>query len=166
MTAVAGGPVAAVDITGLQALTIFRPLVRLVASGTQSIPSGTLTAITFNGSEEIDTHNYHNPASSASRITPGIPGYYKVSGTGYITTTTTTVGVFVAKNGVAIAGGSREGVITTGTARGYYADAKQACNGIGDYFELMIEQNSGAAVLTNQSSRFSSSFEIEFIRSL
>lgn len=166
MTAVAGGLTASADISGLALLTTGRPLVRLIASGTQSIPTGTSTAITFTGSEDIDTHNYHNPASNTSRITPLIAGYYQLSGFFVITTTTAQCEAYIGKNGSGVAGGSREGVITTGAARGYFATAMLQANGSSDYFELMGLQSSGSSVSTNQSGRISCTFEMEFLRPL
>lgn len=166
MTAIAGGPVAAADITGLAALTTGKPLVRVLASGTQSIPNNALTALQFTGSEDIDTHNYHNPASSASRVTPALGGYYRVSGFGMITTTTSTVETFIGRNGTAVAGGTRLEPIGTGFSRQINASVILSANGTTDYFEILVLQNSGGAVLTNQSSRYTSTFEVEFLRPL
>lgn len=168
MTAVAGGIVAANDITSFQNLTLYRPLVRLVASGAQNLTLNTMTAITFTGSEDVDTHNYHNPASNASRVTPGIAGYYRCYGWFNFTSATSAIETFIGKNGTALPSGTREESLSAGFARGIFTTAMVQANGSGDYFELMALQNvsGGTTQPTNQSGRFSCVLEVEFLRPL
>lgn len=166
MTVVAGAPTASADFAALVAQTAGKPLVRLVASAAQSLATSTLTAITFTGSEDIDTHGFHNPASNTSRITPTIAGYYRLYGVVVFFTTTATLEAYIAKNGTAVAGGQREAAVATGAVRGLTASSILSANGSTDYFEIQGWQNSGGALLTNLSGRITSMFECEFIRPL
>jgi hypothetical protein len=54
------------------------PVVKLVQQVAQSITAA--VALTFGtGSEEIDTHNMHDPTTNPSRITVSVPGIYELS---------------------------------------------------------------------------------------
>jgi hypothetical protein len=73
----AGDPVESTNITTVEDYTIRKPLVRLIQSVVQSIPHDTDTAFTFTaGSEDIDTHGFHDETTNPSRITPSVAGYY------------------------------------------------------------------------------------------
>jgi hypothetical protein len=168
MTAVAGGKVQAADITGLAALTTGMPLVRLVASSTQNLTNNTATAITFTGSEDIDTHNYHNPSTNPSRITPLIAGYYIAKGTVYFSSQTTYTGLEagIGKNAAIQAPAGRRVPPLVAGAQSAEAQAMLLMNGTSDYIELYaIQTNSGSSTFaTNQSARYSCVLEVWFLR--
>ena len=162
----AGDEIVAADITEIEDLTIRKPLVRMVQTVAQSIPDATVTAMTFT-TEDIDTHGFHDTVTNNTRITPNVAGYYTIRGA-YFSAAPTTLVDFdcsLRKNGsTSLAPGNR------GNAGGIVQS--QACatlvsfNGSTDYVELMAQQNSSGAVLSNVSVRFSSVFEAIFERSL
>jgi hypothetical protein len=172
MAIVAGAPIASADITAVQGYTTGKPLVRLVASATQSLPFNTATALTFTGSEDIDTHNFHDPVTNSSRVTPTIAGYYTARGTVFHGSRTdySLTDAWVRKNGATnLAPSGRHSKGTTASQ----ADTAQVTvlvqfNGTTDYVELVAIQQNGAsaAQVTNQSSQFSSVFELVFERPL
>jgi hypothetical protein len=170
MTVAAGATIDATDITALQGYTTGRPLVRLIASGTQSIPHNTQTALTFTGAEDIDTHGYHDTATNTSRVTPLTAGYYRARGVVYFGTRAdyTLLEASIGKNGTTIApSGRRIPPLITGV-QAVEAVAIVSVNGTTDYIEVYgLHINSAAAAqVTNQSGRFSSVLEVEFLRPL
>lgn len=172
MSILAGAPANSVDVAAIIALTTAKPLVRLIASATQSIPFNIATALTFTGSEDIDTHNFHDPATNPSRITPNVPGYYTARATFFIVAAAdyTLVDCWVRKNGatnLAPSGRHSKGT-TASNADTATTDALVPMNGSSDYVELVGLQANGASAarLTNQSSQFSSVLELIFERSL
>jgi hypothetical protein len=166
MTAIAGGIVQAADITSLAALTTAKPLVRLTASGTQSLADNTATAIAFTV-EDFDTHGFHDTATNNSRITPSVAGYYRATGGAAFEAQATPVvsQAYIRKNG-------SSGMATAGrTAPGTQAftlitSVIVSLNGSTDYVELVMQQDSAGADNTNQSSFLTCSLELEFLRSL
>jgi hypothetical protein len=171
MTAVAGGITKATDVTDLEDLTVGKPLVRLVATTTQSMPDAVQTPLAF-VSEDIDTHGFHDPATNNSRITPTIAGYYRFWGSYWSATLTSpaTIDANIRKNGtINLAPGPRRasgGVGTWVQSSIEVPPVTVAMNGTTDYAELVGRQDSGGASTTNQSSQFSSVFEGEFVRPL
>lgn len=167
-----GDPVVAADISSLTSYTTTRPLVRLVAQSTQSIANNTNTAITFGvGSEDIDTHNYHDTASNTSRVTPTLAGYYECFGTIMFGARSdyTNTNAWIRKNGVSnLAGGTRNGAGTASQVYTQVAFAIVSCDGVSDYVELVGNQSNGAAAaqLTNNSTQFSCCFEVRYLRPL
>ena len=163
----AGDPAYWSDVANL----VNRPVTRLVQQAVQSISNNTLTALTFGaGSEEIDTHGFHDTATNTSRVTPSVAGYYRVRGLYFSITGAdyTLLEASVGKNGAAMAGcGRRVPPLITG-AQSIEAGAIVSCNGSTDYIELLVLQtNSGAtAKNTNVSSRFVSTLEVEYVRPL
>lgn len=167
-TVAAGDAILASTINDLIGYGPNRPTGRLIASGTQSIPDAVQTAITFT-TEDLDSSNFHSTSSNTSRVTPAKAGWYRVRGT-YFTgaaATYVTVDVSIAKNGVSVAPAERRTFSTTATqvsnATSAQCEAMVSVNGTTDYFELMAFQDSDAAKNTNQSSRFSSVLEFEFM---
>ncbi len=169
----AGAAAPAGEINGIINGSTKKPVVRLVASGTQSIPDATSTALAFS-TEDFDTNNFHDTVTNNSRITPNKAGYYTLRGT-YITGTRTdyvTVDCAIGKNGTAVAPADRRSFSTAatqvGNALAVSCEALQQANGTTDYFELIVFQDNAAnaAQLTNQSGRFSSVFECVFEREL
>jgi hypothetical protein len=161
----AGAAAPASEINGIIALTLNRPIVRLVQTVAQSVPDNSAVALTFT-TEDLDTNNFHDNAVNNTRITPNVAGYYRFYGT-YFTAapgTLTFQAAYFRKNGSgSIAPGPRGN--NGSLAQSVSPTALIYCNGAGDYVELMAVQDSTGAVLTNVSSHFSSVFECEFIRS-
>lgn len=161
-----GDPIAASTINDLIAYAANRPLVRIVASGTQSIPHNTATAVTFTGTDDIDTEGYHNPASNPTRITPTRAGYYTVVGTVAMggRADWTWIQAGISKNGTAVAPHNRDQPGANNTVRMVSASCLVSLNGTTDYVELIAQHTNGAAVAqnTNQSSQFSSVLELKF----
>ena len=169
---VAGANAASADIITLQGQTTGKPLVRLVASGTQSIPHNTATAVVFSGSEDVDTHNFHDPSTNNSRLTPTVAGYYTARITLCMGARTDyqIVDCWVKKNGTTnLAPSARQSQGTT-TSQATTADTQALvqCNGTTDYIEMIALQANGASAAqnTNQSSQFSSVFELVYERPL
>jgi hypothetical protein len=168
----AGEPVFISDIARMLAASSERPICRCLATSTQNIPDATLTPLAF-GAEDFDTHGFHDPVTNNSRITPTVAGYYRFAGTYFNGPRTdfVTVDASFRKNGAtSMAPADRRTFSTAATqvsqAMSCSATAIIYCNGTTDYVELMAFQDNAAGVAntTNQSARFSSVFECEFIR--
>lgn len=168
MTAVAGGVVNSADVTALAALTTAKPLVRLVQQAAQSIPNSTTTSLTFgSGSEDIDTHAFHDVSTNTSRVTPTIAGYYRCTATyAAATNTATQLLVVLAKNGALVQPLVRHTPAATSAAKSVTTTAIMSANGTTDYFEMQVQQNSGGALNTQVGGSVNSVFEVEFLRPL
>lgn len=142
------------------------PLVRLVQQAAQSLTSGVAAAITFGaGSEEIDTHNFHDTVTNNTRITPTKAGYYRLTGQVNIVAGTALVQILglLRKNGANVdplmpwrpdaASNAATCAIVT---------AMVSMNGTTDYVELICQQNSGGAINTNAAAGQRSVFELEY----
>ncbi len=167
MTAVAGGITQAADITGLAALTTGRPLVRLIQQATQNLTNAANTVITFGaGSEDIDTHGFHDTSTNPSRVTPTVAGYYRCFATLSMAASgaITLLSVVVAKNGTPQQPLVRTRPNTTVTAMSVQASAIIQLNGSGDYVEMIGNQTSGGTVATQASGGINSVLEVEFLR--
>lgn len=172
MTAVAGAIVESADITALAAATTGKPLVRLIQQAAQSLPNGgSGTALTFgSGSEDIDTHNMHDPASNTSRITPTVAGYYRITATVWYSTAVMSdqqYQIFIGKNGSIVPPGARarhNG--TTTTQRSIACTSMLSANGSTDYFEAITVQNTGGSLNTQVGGGINSVMEVEFLRPL
>ncbi len=165
----AGAPASASEIAAQLAGSSLKPLVRLVAGATQSIPDNTATALQFS-TEDVDTHGYHDNATNNSRITPTKAGWYRVSGTYYTggRADYASVTCFLRKNGsTTFAPGGRLMVPPNGTTA-VSCSASIPFNGAGDYVELMALQDNtaNAAQVTTVSLYFTSTLEAEFVRDL
>lgn len=163
----AGDPIESSDVTTIEDYTIRKPLVRLVQSVAQLLANNTETAITFT-TEDIDTHGFHDSASNTTRISPTIAGYYRFTGTLFLSSNagTTLLSSAIGKNGVAQNGRGRETTQNTST-RSNNCFAILAANGTNDYFELFGQQLTGVSLNTNVGAGgFASVFEAEFLRPL
>lgn len=171
MTAVAGGNIQASDITALQAFTTGKPICRLIQQAAQSFTSGATTALTFGaGSEEVDTHGFHDTASNTARITPTVAGWYTFRGT-YVTSaipaTIQNRSVQFRKNGATlIAPAGRDNASIASVTASLSTAAFVLMNGSSDYMELTASQaNSGAAAVnTSIATQLTSVFECVFER--
>jgi hypothetical protein len=171
--AAAGEPVFISDIDRVIDASSERPIVRCLATGTQSIPDVTLTAVQF-GAEDWDLPGgMHDPVTNNTRITPIVAGYYRFHGTLYMGPRTDYANVDVSfrKNGAtSVPPADRRSFSTAATqvsmALSVQCTAQIFCNGTTDYVEMMAFQDNAAnvAMTTNQSARFSSCFEAEFLR--
>lgn len=163
----AGDPVKATDLSSLAVSSSTRPLVRLLQQVAQSIAT-TNTALTFSsGSEDIDTHGFHDVTTNNSRITPTIAGYYQVFGT-YVTQST--AGQYFAitpgKSGAAI-GAPRSQVWPVATAgiKTVSTSAILTADGVLDYFEMYALAINGPT-LSQVTGGFTSVFECIYLRPL
>lgn len=150
--------------------TIAPPYVRLVQQAAQSLANATLVAITFGaGSEEYDTHNFHDMVTNPSRITPSVPGIYECTGTvSLVSAAYTQVYVRFRLNGANV---SPWVVTPTPSAAGTGAVSLQStvripCNGTTDFIEFLAQQTSGAARNTDASAGFASTLEVVRFRPL
>src|SRR3954463_2588322 len=142
-----GDPVVATDVTTIEDYTIRRPIVRLIQAAAQSVASNADTAVTFGaGSEDIDTHGYHDTAVNTSRITPLLAGYYQLTGVVAWAGDTDIIrhDALFAKNGSVVAPRNRFVTDSTATAASarmtYPVVAILTANGTTDYFELIANQ--------------------------
>lgn len=157
------------DIDAVAAKTTAKPIGRLIQTVSQNLTDEVFTAVTFgSGSEVFDTGNFHNEVTNNTRVTPTVAGYYRFSGTGYLTNrpdmTTFTAGV--RKNGTTILEGP--GRSTPGSAvNGVAYSSLVYMNGTTDYIELVVQQDNTTTSIssTRVSSYFTSTLEWEFIRS-
>lgn len=143
----------------------FKPVGRIVASSTQALADNTQVAITFTGTDEIDTHAQHNPAVNPTRVTPNVAGIYKFYGVVFFNeqASPNVLDANIRLNGSTnLAGGSRLPGNAT-HAMGMPAQATIAMNGTTDYVELIGRQDSGGADTTHQSAQFVSMLEWEYL---
>lgn len=148
-----------------------KPIVKLVAQASQNLADNTAVALTFGvGSEEIDTHGFHDEAVNPTRITPSVAGYYRIRGAVFLPNRSDYATTYCAiyKNGVAIAPISRPGVSTSGGVRSAEGEGLTSANGSSDYFEVIAFQDNAANVVaaTNVSGGFSPYFEVVWERPL
>jgi hypothetical protein len=142
------------------------PITRLVQQALQSLANATNTAITFGaGSEEIDTHGFHDTAVNTARITPTKPGRYRAVGTLNMASTAaiTILTAFIGKNGTAVQPFPRTKPAATATTGSTTVSAIVEMNGTTDYIELYGNQSSGGAVNTQASGGVNSVLELEYL---
>lgn len=161
-------PVAVGDDVLAEHINLFlnRPRVRLVQAAVQSIPDVTATALTFAaGSEDVDSHNYHDVATNSQRITPTQAGWFTFRGMLVLSgmTTPVTRSVQFRKNGVTlVAPSARDAGAASITNTPAAVSALIQCNGSTDYVELVVTQDSAGAVNTSATGQLSSVFECLF----
>lgn len=116
------------------------------ASGSQSIPNTTPTAITFD-TEVSDPYGMHSPTTNPSRVTVPAPGVYLITGrVAYAQNATGFRAVDLVVNGGTYIAGNYLPVTTSGTAIAMLGvNAIHALNQ-GDYVELVALQGSGGAL--------------------
>lgn len=143
------------------------PVTRLVQQASQSCANAANTAVTFGaGSEEIDTHGFHDTSVNTARITPTKAGRYRVKGTVNMAAqnTVSLLTAFIGKNGASVQPFSRSkpGTVSTSTVA-HDAEAIVELNGTTDYVELYVNQTSGGALSTQASGGVNSVLELEYI---
>jgi hypothetical protein len=161
------------DFNQLVTLTLQRPLVRLIQQAAQSIANTADVPLTFGaGSEDIDTHGFHDTSTNNTRITPTVPGYYQLNGNVWWSNDGDVVSYHsaIARNGSVVA--RNRILLGTSTAltstRSHLVTAILSANGSGDYFELIGQQtqNVTGSLSTNAAGSFSSTFECIYLRPL
>jgi hypothetical protein len=123
-----------------------RPVSKAVRTTTQSITSGTLTAVSFTA-ETFDTDSMVNIAGQPTRITIRTTGLYRIGGTVPWTSINDQLyRLGIRRNGGALLEDFDDVVIFTSVSplshslSGFYNCV------VGDYFELMVLQNTGGAI--------------------
>lgn len=146
------------------------PVVRLVQRAAQSIVSATATQVQYGStSTDYDTHSFHSETTNNTRVTPTIPGYYRVHATASFGTGSgnyTQVSSGVAKNGTRVDPQDLRRPDPGTAACTAYTTAVVTSNGTTDYFEGWASQNSTGAQNTNTSSGFRCVLEVSFVRPL
>lgn len=115
----------------------------------QSLTSGTVTAAIFD-TNIIDPYTMHSTVTNNTRVTAVVPGRYTIIGVGsYAPNATGARSASLRLNGATNVPASGGGVPTAGAAfaTNVLAQADVFFN-VGDYVELMLDQNSGGALLT------------------
>ena len=133
------------------------PRVRVYNSANISIPNSALTALTFN-SERFDTDTMHSTAANTGRITFTTAGGYDVGcGVSFAANATGQRDVGIRLNGVTlIAYDARPAApATVGTIFAFSTFYEFAA---GDYIEVVVFQNSGAALNVTASGNISPEF--------
>jgi hypothetical protein len=142
-----------------------RPYAYLRQTVTQTVPSATFTAITFNV-EDLDNVNGHSTVTNTSRYTcqTGFDGVYQVSGGASFGSPPTTGSrtVRISKNGTAINGSQGPG--HDGTATGITASRTVFVRlAAGDYVEIEGYQSTGAGLGTNVNAESQSSMTVMWV---
>lgn len=117
--------------------------VAVFADAIQAMADGTWTTVTFN-QEENDTNALHNPAVNPGRLTAAIAGTYLVSGIVEVAASAiNNRGIRIFKNGTYEMG--KQLMAAAGSGNHALSVSALVLLGAGDYVELQIFQNSGAA---------------------
>lgn len=129
--------------------TIAIPACRVYATAAQSIPSATVTPLTFD-SEVFDTAGLHDPAA-ASRLTAPISGVYLVGAQVALPPVGVGVREFMGTINAADLGANR---FTETMSEGITTEWRASQNAVvrlsaGDWVAFSVYQNSGAAINTN-----------------
>lgn len=147
------------------------PVAQLYATSSQSVPHNTFTAVNFGG-ETFDTHNGHSTTTNNSRWTcpSGWAGYYLVSGLVQWDNPANALCAAIYKNGTAVRGGANRipSVVAThdgNTDTGVTTGSVEVLLAVGDYVQLLVEQNAGSARSTKVADPlFVSGLSVTFLR--
>lgn len=155
--------------TWQQPVPLIKPYGNLIQQSAQSVANGGGITLTFgSGSEDMDSHNFHDMVTNNSRVTPNIAGVYRV--TAYVcmvAATYTQVAATLAKNGTNLNG--RVLVrpdAASSSACTAIATSLVSCNGTTDYFEAAAGQSSSGTQNTSVSAGFASSLSWEYVSPL
>ena len=144
-------PVAEFDLQLKAALQAFESEVlnyrcRVYRTAVQAIASGVQAAISWDA-ETTDAKNLHNTGLNPTRVTVGKAGRYQVLAQCAFTNNATGYRELqVHKNGVAV---STLRLAPFATPANYYQIVASVLCAAGDYLELKVTQNSGAALNTS-----------------
>jgi len=131
---------------------------------TQSIPNNAHTALLIDAEDE-DSVGGHSTVSATSRYVLQYPGWYQPSGAYSFTANATGArGSYFAKNGTPINASNTLGPTVSGSAYQAPTRTDMVFGNIGDYVELFVYQNSGAALLTAVTAQEQASFIMRWIR--
>src|SRR4029078_8612691 len=148
--------------TWVQHAPLFVPVGRLLQQSGQSITNNSATALTCgSGSENIDTHNFHDTVTNNTRVTPNIPGYYRLTGSvTFPASPFSQILIVVRKNGANYTPQTiyRPDAATSGSAQVATTVTAQA-HGSTDFFEVFVTQTSGSTQTTGVSGVFETAFE-------
>jgi hypothetical protein len=138
------------SVTALGNFVLARPLAILRQTTTQSLPTGTATALTFD-TEDIDRDNGHSTSVNPSRYTSQTAGYYYVTAHGSFAGNATGV-----RNIAAYVNGTQSTSLmaTTSSTLTAGTTAHLSFSGIvylnvSDYLEIFATQTSGGALSTS-----------------
>jgi hypothetical protein len=118
---------------------------RVYKTSSQSIDSGTLTAINFDA-ERYDTDTYHDTVTNNTRLTIALVGYYHIGGC--VEFEANAVGIralHLRVNGTTYIASQQVETVTTGRVT-VLSVSTDYCLTATDYVELVVEQDSGGAL--------------------
>lgn len=140
------------------------PTVRLIQQAAQSMGNSAAVAITFGaGSEDIDTHGFHDTVTNNTRITPTVAGRYELIGTVLVASgTLSQLAAVFRKNGGNIAPLMVVRPDPAAASSGIQVTATATANGSTDFFELIGIQTSGGALNTNLAGAQVCTFECRY----
>lgn len=148
-----------------------RPSGRLVqqGAGTHAVAHNTMVSMQFGaGSEDLDSHNFHDTVTNNTRVTPNVAGWYDVHGAVSLGGRTDYLNLeaVIAKNGSPIPPADKISPGANNTTEVRNASALVFCNGTTDYFEIQARHNNTAAVSVNTvvSAQFASVLEWKYER--
>lgn len=164
----AGQIVLDTDLAAIIAASSNKPVCRVVANATQSIPDAVITSIAF-AAEDMDSHGMHSTVTNNERVTPTVAGIYRVRGTVYLPGRVdySNMNATIRKNGATMLSPSdRKANLVNAQAVSLTAEVLVDMNGTTDYVELTVFQDNTAntASSTNASGTFTSVMEVEYVR--
>jgi hypothetical protein len=138
----------------------------LLGAATRSIGTGAITAVQYT-TEVRDYCGFHDNVTNPSRVTPNIPGVYRVkAATCWAANATGTRRTYIGKNGSAQSPITYSPVVTANQWT-QMAETQVSCNGTTDYFEHLVFQDSGGALNvvgdTIETTTFASTLEWEYV---
>jgi hypothetical protein len=153
----------------------YNGICKLFGFASQNVSDSTDTVLNFGAShEELDTDGWHDTVTNNSRITPNVPGYFRVTASGYWAFNNTMLysDCFVRKSGSVVARMGNLQLPSTGQNNiskwaGSVSEIFTA-NGSSDYFEMGLRHTStgGVTQSTNAGASTSPRFTVEFLRPL
>jgi hypothetical protein len=139
------------------------PIFRGIQIVTQSMTSGTLTAITFTSSA-YDTYSGHSNVTNPSRYTAVVSGYYTVSGVvAFAASSSGSRQATIVVNGSNINGAT--GFISSTPSTDVAAVVSPTLDvflNVGDFVELWAAQDSGGSLSTSVTSPITSSLWVRY----
>ncbi len=135
---------------------------RATSAATPSIANATWTPLTFT-SESFDTDGWHSTSTDTNRITPTLPGIYRVEiQVAFAPHATGMRGVRIFRSGSTQIAGVQQTASTGGTMTLLYAATTMNANGSTDYFSAECYQASGGG-LALETSATATTFTVTWI---
>lgn len=140
------------------------PICKLVQQSAQSITAA--VALTFgSGSEEIDTHNMHDPATNNSRVTVSVPGIYRLTCVlNMAAAAYSSMLIVFRKNGANIAPLTPQHPDAAASQAAGVMLSALALAVAGDYFEAIVQTTPTGTTAIASAGVQASTFEVEFRR--